>query len=510
MNFNNFISPFVIGVATLTVIQPQMVFAQNRQDINIIAKSITVRIDGREYGTGVIVNRQGNTYTVLTNWHVVGNEGKQRVTTFDNQSHEINPSSIQRVGNFDLAIFEFTANKNYGIAEIVDEPLTESATIYITGYPKPRPPIDGRIYQFTEGYISGINPQEKQGYTLVYTNQTRPGMSGAPILNSQGKLVGIHGLSEGAEVEDSETGTTRITPLTDGYKLGIPINNYLGWAGNNQVATNSNISNFNQQVDQDEVTKNLEIDKYIIEGLIYSELKNHEKAISEYDQAIKLDPNNTLTYIARGVSYGELGEYDKAISDYTKVISLDPNYAVAYNNRGFTYNSLGEYDKAIADYTKTISLDPNYAVAYNNRGGSYNELGEYQKAIADFTKAINLDPNYATAYNNRGSTYNSLGEYQKAIPDLTKAINLDPNNAPAYYHRGFSYNNLGEYQKAIADFTNAISLDSSYAEAYVMRGLSYISVSQYEKALSDLTNAKSLFIQQGNTEAVKIIEDILQ
>ena len=51
----------------------------------------------------------------------------------------------------------------------------------------------------------------------------------------------------------------------------------------------------------------------------------------------------------QGVENSKLQQYDKAITDYNKAIELDPKYAMAYNNRGFAYGKLQQYDKAIAD-----------------------------------------------------------------------------------------------------------------------------------------------------------------
>jgi tetratricopeptide (TPR) repeat protein len=61
-------------------------------------------------------------------------------------------------------------------------------------------------------------------------------------------------------------------------------------------------------------------------------------------------------------------DYDKAISDFTEAIKLDPNYAIAYFDRGMVYDETKDYDKAISDYTQAIRLDPFNFDAYNNRG----------------------------------------------------------------------------------------------------------------------------------------------
>jgi len=98
--------------------------------------------------------------------------------------------------------------------------------------------------------------------------------------------------------------------------------------------------------------------------------------------------NRSFAYTNRGIAYRKKGEVDRAIADYDEAIKLNPNVAEVYNNRGVAYEKKGEVDRAIADYTKAIALDPNVALAYTNRGSAYYRKGEYERAIADHSKAI--------------------------------------------------------------------------------------------------------------------------
>ena len=73
----------------------------------------------------------------------------------------------------------------------------------------------------------------------------------------------------------------------------------------------------------------------------------------------------------QGAALSEEGQYDKAISDYNKVLEINPRFAEAYDNRGHAYSQgKGQLDKAIADFTKAIEINPSYALAYNNRGSA--------------------------------------------------------------------------------------------------------------------------------------------
>jgi len=181
----------------------------------------------------------------------------------------------------------------------------------------------------------------------------------------------------------------------------------------------------------------------------------YDRAIGDYTQAIRLEPNNAQAYLGRGIAYSNKGDFDRAIADNNEAIRLDPNYADAYYNRGTTYSNKNDYDRAIADYTQAIRLNPNLADAYNNRGIAYMNKNDYDRAIADYTEAIRLDPNYAYAYNNRAWTYayDLKTNYNQALADINQALRLDPNNEGFYLDtRGWVYLGMRDYDKAIADF----------------------------------------------------------
>ncbi len=115
-------------------------------------------------------------------------------------------------------------------------------------------------------------------------------------------------------------------------------------------------------------------------------------------------------YYNRGIAYYDLGEFARAIEDYDEALRLDPDDGDSYNNRGNAYYKLGEFARAIEDYDEALRLDAGDAVAYFNRGNSYDDLGELARAIEDYGEALRLDPDYAVAYYNRGSAYDDLGE----------------------------------------------------------------------------------------------------
>ncbi len=99
-----------------------------------------------------------------------------------------------------------------------------------------------------------------------------------------------------------------------------------------------------------------------------------------------------LDFFNRGVAYANLKEYQKAINDYDQAIALNPKNAEVFGNRGFAYANLGEHQKAINDYDQAIAINPKDARSFYNRGLLYRKLEKEEKAIKDFKKAQDLDP----------------------------------------------------------------------------------------------------------------------
>jgi tetratricopeptide (TPR) repeat protein len=140
-------------------------------------------------------------------------------------------------------------------------------------------------------------------------------------------------------------------------------------------------------------------------------------------------------YLARGDQYAAVKQYDRAIADYGEAIRLKADYAEAYNNRGLAHALSGKQElaQAVADYSRAIQLRPTYAYAYNNRGVAYMAGGHPAEALRDWDSAIRLQPDLAQAYSNRGNAYNRAGRLDLAIPDFIRAAAGQPGLGPILF-----------------------------------------------------------------------------
>ena len=204
------------------------------------------------------------------------------------------------------------------------------------------------------------------------------------------------------------------------------------------------------------------------------------------------DPNETgqnraLAFTNRCGLWKTKGEPDRALSDCNQAIQLDPKYAPAYSNRGIAYYAKGDYERAIADETKAIDVGPKFPDPYFERGRAYYAEGDNDRAIADEDEAIRLDPKYTTYYYTRGAAYFAKADYAHAVADYTAAIRLDPKYAYPYRARGRGYLYGGNLAKALADLIEASKLDPT--DAYTAMWVEI--VGQRDNAPSRLSQAIS-------------------
>lgn len=227
-------------MAIVTTI-PATVTNVDRVDVQQMARLTTVRIlTANASGSGAIVQQEGQVYTVLTNWHVVAFSQEHTIITPDGKRY-LPLFPPKHLGNTDLAIIEFRSFDSYEVAEILLDPVEIGETVVAAGFPMYRrgtltTTFDLGIERFhlTTGLVSLILPKSlPQGYRLGYTNDIEVGMSGGPIFNDKGFLVGINGRVKNRDpgfgvyiFEDGSEPSSVLLAQMVKSSWGIPISTY--------------------------------------------------------------------------------------------------------------------------------------------------------------------------------------------------------------------------------------------------------------------------------------------
>jgi tetratricopeptide (TPR) repeat protein len=197
-----------------------------------------------------------------------------------------------------------------------------------------------------------------------------------------------------------------------------------------------------------------------------------DRALSDYGDAIRVDPNNSLAYLGRGVLLATRKRaYNRAIEDFDKVLALQPDNVDALISRGNAYSQIGDNGRALADLDRAIQLAPDNPQAYVIRGLANNRRGQKQLAMQDYEAALKIAPRYPQALANRAALLSEEGRYDQAIADLDESIKADSDNPVAYYNRGYARFARHQYDEALADYDRAIKLEPAMGRAYNNRCL---------------------------------------
>src|SRR6516162_1004389 len=275
---------------------PEIVAKAKPAVVEIVAADATGT--PKALGTGFFISPDG---LVVTNRHVI--EGANSITAVNNNGAMFLFERVvaQPVG-VDLAVLKFRATDVPFLTLGKSTTAIEGQKVIVIGNPT------GLTATVSDGIISAFRENRS---LLQITAPISPGWRGSPVMDEDGQVIGVATLL-----------------IVEGQNLNFAI-------------AVEEVSAALQQPPSQQV--------------IGSGLPTPTPAI------------DATVYYKSGVASLGKPDYTKAIGDFTEAIRLDPNFALAYYNRGLAYANKGNYDKAISDYTEAIRLDPNYTQAYTNR-----------------------------------------------------------------------------------------------------------------------------------------------
>jgi tetratricopeptide (TPR) repeat protein len=134
--------------------------------------------------------------------------------------------------------------------------------------------------------------------------------------------------------------------------------------------------------------------------------------------------------------HGRKRQYDRAIQDYDQAIRLKPDDADAFNSRCYARATINQLDAALADCNRSLALRPNDAATLDSGGFNYLKMGRLDAAIADYNAALRLDPKKAHALYGRGIAWRRKGDEARAAADIAAAKAIQADIAEELARRG--------------------------------------------------------------------------
>ncbi len=157
-------------------------------------------------------------------------------------------------------------------------------------------------------------------------------------------------------------------------------------------------------------------------GSALNEKGQTEEAISQFEQALRIKPDDPLArnnlavaHYDLGVVFGRKGQTDEAISQFQEAIRIKPDGAEAHNNLGIAFGRKGQTDEAISEYQEALRIKPDYPDAHNGLGVALGMKGRIDEAISQFQEALRLKPDYADAQSNLAKTLELKGKSNEPV-----------------------------------------------------------------------------------------------
>jgi len=249
-------------------------------------------------------------------------------------------------------------------------------------------------------------------------------------------------------------------------------------------------------------------DQYAAQGDLTGALRN-------YEQSVKLNPDNPAAYSKLAQIKLQQGDLEGAIADARKSLTLDPNNQLAQFIAGHA-DSLGRgADRIKGRKLDFGSADPGAGLSAASGGSaaslhaspsnSYRQspsaaaagplrayflrieeklrINDLTGALMAASQAIDADPKSADAYALRAEVLIKLGKYAAALKDAEQALKLDPANARALRSKAYAELQLGDYHQAYEDALRATQLEPAI-------GLGFLYLAMAEEKLG--MNAEAL------------------
>jgi tetratricopeptide (TPR) repeat protein/S1-C subfamily serine protease len=539
--------------------------------LNDKARKMTVRIEnGDGNGSGVIVAKEGNSYYVLTAKHVVKPEptpkipnsqiySDLKITTYDQDSHPVTSTVVAE--GVDLAVIKFTSSSNYLLAKLGGYNTKDDDLAFVGGFPG-RDKIKSPLWQWqlNPGYIfsketgklrTQTDESFSNGYDLIYGSISYEGMSGGPVFDTAGNVIGIHGRGEAANLNSLGMSIQNFTALAKANKLQITPNLFslltiaLNRPGNLSVGDRANVistmQNLTQPQEGDPGSLWLEYGNQLYRS------RQYDKSVVAFDKAIAKD-NQLLGNYGKAKALSKLKKFDLAtiaIAQSIAAASTDSeqrsSYYYLWEQQSLIFRELDKYDEALKSLDLAIALNKslnsnkslkpsdadidsksddlrlrhikatiltsqrNFPAAiaiendlirqrpewyfYAHRAMNKSYLGDYKGAIDDYNLIIKDNPSYEIHYLNRAYIKLNMGDNQGAIADVDRAIKLNPNRDWAYNRRAGIKQQLGDLKGGLEDMNIAIRLNPDEDKNYDWRADIKRDLKDYKGAIEDRDRA---------------------
>lgn len=215
-------------------------------------------------------------------------------------------------------------------------------------------------------------------------------------------------------------------------------------------------------------------------------------AIDKFSAAHEVDPTRTEPLMPLAVSMLMNGDTSGAENQFQQAIKMQPENEDMLQVAGDFYLQLNKLDKAEEIYRKAIEVNPDNANVLLGLGQIETKRGNWEAAAKHFERALELNPeNSNIAFNIGVSLYNQE-KYEQAIPYLRRTLEAEPDNAELYEILGISYVQSQNYDEGMQFLEDAVQRFPDDVELWNYLAIVYANKGMKDKAEEAMKKTKEL------------------
>jgi tetratricopeptide (TPR) repeat protein len=210
-----------------------------------------------------------------------------------------------------------------------------------------------------------------------------------------------------------------------------------------------------------------------------------EDALSRFEQALALEPENPEVIEAIGRTLLGLDRFEEAEASFLDALDLDPDWVVPRMGLAALAMRGDEPFKVVHHLERATSSDPEYPDAFVELGRYYGLMGEPSLARATFERWTKAHPEDADMLINAGLTAFDAADFVQALEFFEKALENaqdDQQKSGARTFRANSLDMLGRYPEAVGEYERVISYAPDWWEAHANLGICHARNDRSEEA----------------------------
>ena len=163
-------------------------------------------------------------------------------------------------------------------------------------------------------------------------------------------------------------------------------------------------------------------------GIINLRMSQPDQAVTDFRQAIELNPDSAANHLNLGIAYYQGGNIQEAKPAFGKAVELDPELTLARLLLAQVLAATNDLAAAEQEYRQVLDREPENAKAMRGVGFCRIRQADYNAAVTAYRDATKAEPNNADSWSGLGSAYLGLNNLTESEAAFTKARAIDPNN----------------------------------------------------------------------------------